>query len=271
MPFLRLVSNRRFGSPRTLYDVCELSLRSWEAKLQKFQTIVMDIRHRIESGEYARGHRLPTTTQLCEHYGVSKITVKRAMDELAALGLVARRRGSGTFVKGMEGTSGLTSAENVLRRTTFLSPDSDLLGSGVRREVHDFMVVMPPTDIAEVLGMDSDELAYYICRTRFVHDRPDRVEHTYIPLKVLPNLRESEVSSSLYRLVEERLGTSVSSMHRAVGASHPSEDEARWLGIELKTPLVSVRQVGYLDDGTPFEMSTCVHAPGFEFFDVATR
>lgn len=239
--------------------------------MQKYQTIVMDIRHKISAGEYAQGDRLPTTQELCEQYGVSKITVKRAMDDLVALGLVARRRGSGTYVKGMAGTQSLTSAENALRRTTDLSPDTELLGTNVSREVHTFVVVQPPADIAELLAMELDEFAYYICRTRIVNGAPDRVEHTYVPLKIIPNLRQSQVSTSIYRLVENTLGLHVASMHRAIGATHPTADEARWLGVDLQTPLVSVRQLGYLDDGRPFELSTCVHAPAFEFFDVTTR
>ena len=66
------------------------------ATMHKYQAIVSDLRHKITVGEYAQGDRLPTTPELCKQYGVSKITVKRAMDDLESLGLVARRRGSGT-------------------------------------------------------------------------------------------------------------------------------------------------------------------------------
>lgn len=239
--------------------------------MQKYLTIVMDIRHKITSGEYAQGDRLPTTSELCEQYGVSKITVKRAMDELASGGYVARRRGSGTFVKGIESSSVLMGERSPLHASNGLVPDTEMIGTEVLRVVHNFLVVQPPSDIAKLLDMEVDEFAYYICRTRMVNGAPDRVEHTYMPLKVVPGLRERDAESSLYRYVRDQLGLKIGSAHRAIGAVHPTADEAVWLGVDAQTPLISVRQVGYLDDGTPFEMSTCVHNVGYEFFDVSTQ
>ncbi|MDO5119737.1 MAG: GntR family transcriptional regulator [Coriobacteriales bacterium] len=237
----------------------------------KYQTIVMDIRHKIADGDYSQGDRLPTIPELCKLYDVSKITVKRAMDELESIGLIARRRGSGTYVKGIAGTSTLTSARNALTQGEAILPDSEMLGSNVTRTVHEFMVVQPPSDIAQILDIAPDAFTYYICRTRFADGVPDRVEHTYVPLSISPSLRKSDMEGSLYRYIVDQLGLKVASAHRAIAAVHPTVDEARWLGVELQTPLVSVRQVGYLDDGTAFEVSTCVHAPGYEFFTVSTK
>ncbi len=239
--------------------------------MHKYLTIVMDIRHKISSGIYAQGDKLPTIPELCEQYDVSKITVKRAMDELESLGLVARRRGSGTYVKGIAGTNTLTGVHDTLDRFESHSFDREDLGARITREVHDFLAVQPPTDIAELLDMDADSFAYYICSTRFVNGIADLVEHTYVPLHVAPNLTKTIMEDSLYRYLEDKLGLKVASAHRAIGAVHPNKDEAAWLDVKPQTPLLSVRQVSYLDDGTPFEVSTCVHGPGYEIFSVNTR
>ena len=143
--------------------------------MHKYMTIVMDIRHKIASGEFSQGEKLPTIPQLCEQYGVSKITVKRAMDDLESLGLIARRRGSGTFVKGMAGTSTLTGARKNYDHYENVIPDSEMLGTNITRQVHEFLVVQPPTDIAQILDMDPESFAYYICRTRFSDGIPNRV------------------------------------------------------------------------------------------------
>ena len=71
----------------------------------KYETVADDIRIRIAAGEFKPNEQLPTTDELCEHYDVSKITIKKAMDELTLHGLVARRRGSGSFVKGLVDTN----------------------------------------------------------------------------------------------------------------------------------------------------------------------
>lgn len=239
--------------------------------MQKFQTIVVDIRQKITSGFYSQGDRLPTTSELCEQYGVSKITVKRAMDDLVAMGLVARRRGSGTYVKGIEGRSTLTGMQNYSRQMNGLVADGETLNQTVTSDVHDFLVVQPSTDIARLLNMEPDEFAYYVCRTRFMDGKPYSVEQTYMPLKVVPDLREKHVEGSIYSYIENDLGLKIASAHRVVCAVHPSFEQAEWLAVDKNTPLISVRQVGYLDDGTPFEVSTALHAVGYEFFSVSTK
>ena len=68
----------------------------------KYEIVADDVRARIANGEFKPNDQLPTTEELCEQYDVSKITVKKAMDELVLHGLIARRRGSGSFVKGLD-------------------------------------------------------------------------------------------------------------------------------------------------------------------------
>ena len=63
--------------------------------MAKYEELVSILKREIAQGTYAKGDRLPTTPQLCQLYGVSNTTVKRAMDELELQGLIARRRGSG--------------------------------------------------------------------------------------------------------------------------------------------------------------------------------
>lgn len=239
--------------------------------MHKYTAIVMDIRSRISSGEYRHGDRLPTTTELCAHWGVSKITVKRAMDELESLGLIARRRGAGTYVKGASSTRALTGAWSSSRQMDGFVATAIESGHIATSDVHEFLVVQPPDDIAVLLNMEADEFAYYVCRTRLLDGEPSNVERTYMPIKVIPDLREKHVQGSIYSYIEGELGLRIASAHRAICAVHPSDDDARWLGVEHDTPLISVRQVSYLDDGTPFEQTTVTHHPGYEFYTVSTK
>ena len=65
----------------------------------KYETIAQDIQSRIEDGDLVPNDKLPTVVDLCDRYGVSKITVKRAFEILTEKGLIASKRGSGTYVK----------------------------------------------------------------------------------------------------------------------------------------------------------------------------
>ena len=65
----------------------------------KYQIIAKDIQKKIEQGEFSPGEQLPQEIEMCKHYNASRITIREAMNQLVLLGLIIKRRGSGTFVK----------------------------------------------------------------------------------------------------------------------------------------------------------------------------
>ena len=66
--------------------------------IPKYEAIAADIRRSIEDGALKPGDKLPTVVEFCELYSVSKITVKRAIEQITEEGLITSRRGSGTYV-----------------------------------------------------------------------------------------------------------------------------------------------------------------------------
>ena len=68
----------------------------------KYEAIARELREDIKHGKYTPGEQLALEKEMCQQYGVSRITIKRAVDELVKQGLVVKRRGSGTFVKSLK-------------------------------------------------------------------------------------------------------------------------------------------------------------------------
>ena len=239
--------------------------------MDKYKYISLDIRSKISSGEYAQGDRLPPIPQLCAMYGVSKITIKRAMDDLEHLGIVSRRRGSGTYVKGLVNETGMLRVQEILGQMEGFVAEAEAYGATVTSDVHDFSVIRATSDIAEALAIEPGEFVYHVYRTRRVNSRPQIIERSYLPLSLVPGLREAHVHGSLYRYVEDELGLTIASAHRTIYAVNPSEQEAAWLGIPLDSPLLSIWQIGFLDDGRPFEQSTILHTVGHTFHTMSSR
>ena len=238
--------------------------------MSKYGELAEKLRLAIEDGTYEPGDRLPTTPELCDIYGVSNTTVKKAIDELDQLGLVARRRGSGIYVKSTlslrkGSSSGLSTSGQM---TGFTSEHAD---ANVSSEVHDFSVVHPPELVAETLGIREKEFVYHICRTRLVDGKPHNVEYTYMPVTLIPGLLEEHLHGSIYGYIEKELGLKIGSSHRVLRAVLPSKDEIEWLQLKPGEPLFEVRQVAYLDDGRPFECSTSRHTSDYEFYVVSTH
>ena len=240
--------------------------------MSKYEQVAQDLMDKIRNGLYPANTRLPTTVELCERYGVSKITVKQAMDELEARGLVSRRRGSGVYVKGLEPeTSPLGTHWSPQSQMRGFTAERAILGETVTTDVRDFTVVRPPESVAQALHLSPDEFAYHVTRVRLSDGVPLAVEYLYIPIAIAPQLRESHVAGSLYRYIEEGLGLRIGSAHRTVKAVLPTKEEAAWLGISEAEPLLELRQVRYLDDGRPLECSVARHCGDYELHSINTR
>ena len=74
------------------------TLLNMSHKIPKYKEIADEIWHQIQTGKLKAGDQVMTENELCEHYGVSRMTVRKALESLAAEGIVRRTAGKGTFV-----------------------------------------------------------------------------------------------------------------------------------------------------------------------------
>lgn len=238
----------------------------------KYEELAKTLEDEIARGTYQKGQRLPTTPEICQIYGVSNTTVKRAMDELELKGIIARRRGSGVYVKETIPLASVAKGANSTsgQMAGFTSEYADAEHT-VTSEVHEFSVTHAPENVAAPLGVEPDEFVYHICRVRAINGVPRVVEYTWMPLDLIPGLRESTLHKSVYEYIEGELGLKIGSAHRSIRAVMPTSDEQKWLNVDDRSPLLEVRQIAYLANGTPFEISTSRHTSDYEFFSISTR
>lgn len=110
-------------------------------------------------------------------------------------------------------------------------------------------------DIARHLNIQPDDFVYHHCRTRCLDGLPIVIEYTYMPLDLVPGLKKSQLYQSVYAYLRDVLGYKISSFHRIIRAVAATEEEAERLEVAAGSPLLELEQVGFLDDGTPFEYS----------------
>ena len=221
----------------------------------KFETIAADVQRSIEDGTLKPGDKLPTVVELCELFGVSKITVKRAMDQLAELGLVTSRRGSGTYVKEMAGLPLGMQPTALSDRAGGFTAEHRGSDDKVTSMVYDFSIKNPPVEVARLLNLSVEDFTYHHCRTRLLNGVPIVIEYTYMPLELIPGLKKKNLYGSVYTYINGTLGLKISSFHRTIRAVRASEEEAERLNIAVDDPLLELEQVGFLDSGVPFEYS----------------
>jgi len=223
--------------------------------MQKYVIISNDLRNRILKGEFVANQQIPFEKDLCQMYGASKMTVKKALDILVSEGLIIKRRGSGTFVKdlNMEEMEKVMMA-NLFRGTTALNPGKDVIS-----KILNFSVVTVPPEPAGKLNITPDSFVYDIYRVRHVNGQPKVMEKMYMPIDLIPGLKEKNVKGSIYEYIENELNLKLQSAHRTISVRKATDFEAEQLNLEKGDPVAVAEQIGYLDTGNAFEYSISVH------------
>ena len=85
------------------------------------------------------------------------------------------------------------------------------------------------------------------------------MEKIYMPIDLIPNIKEKNINGSIYDYIEKDLHLKIQSAHRTVSVRKATDFEADELGLEKGDPVAVAEQVGYLDTGHAFEFSTSVH------------
>jgi GntR family transcriptional regulator len=231
--------------------------------MTKYETIIEDVRKKIKTGIYQPNQKLPTETELGATYQASRITVKKAIDQLVLEGLVFKRRGAGTFVK-ERAEVGRTTHENGVFQT--------LDKSKIHSMVVSFEVIPAGDMIAEKLGIKADDYVYYFIRYRYNDTGWRALDVVYMPINLIRGFKQEILLHSVYEYIEKTLGYRIHSAHRVIRAVLPDEYDKKYLETGDTDPILLIEQIGYLDNGVPFEYSIQHHrGDEFELETVSVR
>lgn len=217
--------------------------------MTKYKAIVKAIEESIKRGELAPYDQLPTVVELTKLYHVSRTTVEQAMDELEKRGLVSRKRGSGVYVKKVA-----TKSFDKPLNTISLSDDIDRdLSENPECTVHEFTVVKPDTHIRHELGLHEHSFTFLIRRSHLHDGMPMDMQYLYYPVEIFRDIRLTAAETTVRPWIAENYDVTPDSYHKTLRAVLATEEEREILGVASGSPLLEIEQVGYLDDGRPFE------------------
>lgn len=171
---------------------------SMESDIPLYSQLVNIIKRSISAGTLSAGALLPSETELCRAFGVSRSTVRQAIGALESEGLVTRKQGRGTFVSEPKMRR---RAENVYSFTSEISA----MGLTPSSTILEYEIVFPTPEIAGVLEMGNHlTQVYRFTRVRNVDGHPLILEVSYYPTYIYPKLtREILETHSFYSLLYE--------------------------------------------------------------------
>lgn len=212
--------------------------------------VAQQIEDAIRSGLLPPGTRLSNELHLAEELGLSRPTMRQAIQHLVDQGLVIRKRGVGTQI-----------VSNPVRRQvelTSLYNDLENAGRRPRTDVLSFERITAPDHVAAQLGVAAGTEVFSVQRLRFASNEPLALLHNYLPAglaQITPaRLRET----GLYRLLQES-GIGMRSAAQTIGARRASPTEARLLDEPRGAPLLTMTRTAFDDTGRAVEFGNHVY------------
>ncbi|WP_340373485.1 GntR family transcriptional regulator [Peribacillus sp. FSL E2-0218] len=223
--------------------------------MNKYEQISIEIRKRIKQGFYRTDQPIPDEITLAKEFECSRMTMKRGLDILVEEGLLFRKRGHGTFIV----QSPVNDEKvNVISEET-LGLSNVLPNRKVSSTLIAFDVQFPEKEVADQLAISEDTPVYHIIRLRNVDNEPYVIEKTYMPVSTIQGITERVLQASIYNYIHETLELKIGGAHRKIRADKPNELDQIHLGCLPDDPILEVEQVGYLNNGLPFEYSFSRH------------
>ena len=203
----------------------------------------------IRNKTYMPGDKVISENKIIEKFNVSKMTARRAMQNLVQRGYLYQKRGSGTFVSSSDDKININFDELLGFTDKMLlqnkNPVTKILG---------FKIIKATHTLADTLKIKPGDKIYSILRLRLADDIPIVLEWTFMPFELFPNLKISDLEKSKYEFLKS-LDLKINRSIREFFPIIPPKDIQDILKLPNSTPIFKVELKSYFKDERIFEFS----------------
>jgi GntR family transcriptional regulator len=201
----------------------------------------------IGEGRYAPDEPLPSEEQLARLFGVSRVTIRGAMETLDALGLVERRQGVGTFVRELSGPEPLT-----VPMRDLVARSREIVRT-TNAHVVEFGFEPAPRHVRTHFQAGPDDLFQRAVRIRYMRERPIMQVTTYIPEPIGRQFGRNDMEGGSLYAILQRFGITFASGEQIVTAAAADPLVAQRLNVAIGAPLLKVVRVHFDTAGRPIQ------------------
>ncbi|WEV71179.1 GntR family transcriptional regulator [Lactobacillus sp. ESL0785] len=213
-----------------------------------YRQVISDLEMRIS--KLKANDKLPSERKLLMQYGVSRNTIRLALQDLEQRGLIYRLHGKGTFVSSMyldqPNIGGMYSFSEEIKRA----------GQKATTKNQSLELVTPSEQIAKQLNLVSDEQTYKLVRIRLANDEPQIFSTTYLPKKLFPDLKLSDLQAdTLYSVLKSKYSQLSVMAFEDVQAVNLSATESKFLAEKAGAASLKIYRKTINDKNVPIEFT----------------
>jgi GntR family transcriptional regulator len=243
----------------------ELGQVDKSADMPAFKQIAQGIREAVSSGRLSPGDRVPSESQLMDHFGVARMTVRQALADLRAEGLLRSEHGRGVFVRDRPVVRRVASDRFARRhreegQAAFLA-EAEGVGTPSVDEI-EVGVEVAAADVRSALALPARSKVVARRRRYLMDAQPVELAQSYVPHGIANGTKIAEHDTGpggIYARLEE-LGHQLAEFSEEVAARMPTPEERRRLQLPTGTPVLTVRRIAFDRNGTAVELTDTVKA-----------
>jgi GntR family transcriptional regulator len=198
------------------------------------------------------GAAIPSERQLCLDFGVSRLTVRAALDELVREGYLERRRGSGTFVR----------APKIAQELTMTSFSEDMRRRGMRPASRTISLTATTAGarLGRFLNVSPSERIVVAQRLRLADGETMAIEDLHVPESLVPGLTAADLEErSFYELLEDRYEVVIVGGMQTIEPTVTNEEESEALGVPLHSPAFLFERATHAAGGRTVEFVRSIY------------
>lgn len=225
-----------------------------ESVIPLYLQLKSHLQAQIEEGVYGKDGRLPSERELSQHYNISRMTARQAIQALMQDGFIDTRVGKGTFVRGQR-------IAQDLRHLTSFTEDMQQRGRTSGSRIIRAEKVQASADVAAHLQVVPDTQVGLLSRLRLADGEPLAWEICHLSLRSCPDILERYDFSreSLYRVLRDVYGQRLVTARQVIAARIPSGEEREVLQIAEGIPVLALHRVTLNDAQQPIEYVQSVY------------
>jgi len=216
-------------------------------KIPLYYQVEEDLRKKIYDGVYNTGQPLPSEKELIKIYGVSRLTIREAVNRLVLQGLVKKEQGKGTFI----------AEPKVAHRVgSLFSSGEEFLARKfeIKTKVLLLKRIKPDKVIREKLKISDDEEVIFLNRLRYADNKPATLIESYLPYRYVEGIESIDFTKCfLYRTLEDHFKLQLYEAEECIEAINIDFKSSNLLELEIGTPLLLIKRLTYLIDGKIIE------------------